>query len=52
MMNRARKDGYVSSERAAGLADLLYHVVVKLDTGTPPFQLADDVANLAKAMRG
>lgn len=40
------------TERAAGLSDLLYNVVVRLDCGESPHKLADDVASIAKAMRG
>ena len=50
-MNRQRKDGYAVTERAAGLADLLFMLVCKLDCGTAPEDIAPDVANIAKAMK-
>lgn len=50
-VKRHRKDGYAVTERAAGLADLLHLVVVKLDCGTAPFDLSAEVAAIAKAMR-
>lgn len=52
MTSRERKDGYAVTERAAGLADLLYFVVVELDCGRPPFELVKDVEAIAKAMKG
>jgi hypothetical protein len=50
-MRRDRKSGYAVTERSAGLADLLYLEVVKLDCGTPPEDLAESVAAIARAMR-
>lgn len=49
-MSRERKDGFVTSERSKAFADLLYHVVVKLDCGATPIELGEDVVNLGKAM--
>lgn len=50
-MNRHRKDSYVTSDKSKAFADLLYLIVVKLDSGERAFNLADDVETLGKAMR-
>ncbi len=49
-MSRRRQDGYAVTDRAAGLADLLYNVVVRLDCGTAPADLKRDVESIARAM--
>lgn len=50
-MNRERKDGYAVTDRAAGIADLLHMIVVKLDSGTSTEDLAPSVLAIAKAMQ-
>lgn len=50
-MNRPRRD-CVTSDKSKAFADLLYFIVVKLDTGTPHFMLADEVKALGRAMEG
>lgn len=50
-MSRIRRDDYVRSEKARAFADLLYHEVVKLDCGKSPFELADQIITIGKAMR-
>ena len=49
--SRHRKDGYCVTERAAGLADLLFMIVCKLDSGTTPEDIAPSVDAIAKAMK-
>jgi hypothetical protein len=49
-MRRDRKSGYAVAERSAGLADLLYLEVVKLDCGAAPEDRAETVAAIARAM--
>lgn len=51
MSGRQRKDGYVVSDKAKAVADLLYSIVVKIDCGEPHYRFADDVENIAKVMR-
>lgn len=49
-MNRERKDGYVVSDKGQAFGDLLYFLVVKLDTGTPPYEIAKEVEAIGRAM--
>ena len=49
--SRQRKEGYCVTERAAGLADLLFMIVCKLDCGTAPVDLSASVEAIAKAMK-
>lgn len=52
MSNRERKDGYAVTERTAGIADLLFLIVTKLDCGASPTDLACEVKAIARAMTG
>lgn len=51
MNKRTRRGGFVTSDKSAAFADLLYHIVVKLDCGEAAYLLADDVETLGRAMK-
>lgn len=50
--SRERKDGYAVTERTAGLADLLFLIVTRLDCGASPTDLAGEVKAIGQAMTG
>ena len=50
MTERKRKQDYVVSDRSEAFADLLFEIVNRLDTGTPAYQLSEQVRALSILM--